>query len=132
MKSLILMEALRYGSMAVSTTVSDWYAKTGVTGIIVMAMLVVPLTILMIATLLVKPRRWHVTKLFFMLLFILGVALFMGGGAFALLAQILLAGRIQVEEALFYLTPVPSPAECAERLGVTAYYHKGEKVFPVG
>ena len=68
----------------------------------------------------------------FMLLFILGVALFMGGGAFALLAQILLAGRIQVEEALFYLTPVPSPAECAERLGVTAYYHKGEKVFPVG
>jgi uncharacterized membrane protein YjdF len=65
------MEALRYGSMAVNTTVSDWYAKTGVTGIIVMAMLVVPLTILMIATLLVKPRRWHVTKLFFMLLFIL-------------------------------------------------------------
>lgn len=78
MKSLILLEALRYGSMAVSTSVSDWYAKTGVTGIIVLAMLVVPLTILMISTLLVKPRRWHVTKIFFMLLFILYGA-FIGG-----------------------------------------------------
>ena len=68
MKSLILMEALRHGSMAVSTTVSDWYAKTGVIGLIVMSMLVVPLTILIIATLLVKPRRWHVTKIFFILL----------------------------------------------------------------
>jgi hypothetical protein len=57
--------------MVVSTSVSDWYAKTGVTGLIVLAMLVVPLSILMIATLLVKPRRWHVTKIFFMLLFIL-------------------------------------------------------------
>ena len=33
-----------------------------------MSMLVVPLTILIIATLLVKPRRWHVTKIFFILL----------------------------------------------------------------
>ena len=71
MKSLILLEALRFLGLSVSTSVSDWYAKTGVTGYIVLAMLVVPLTILMIAVLLVKPRRWNVTKLFFMLLFIL-------------------------------------------------------------
>jgi uncharacterized membrane protein YjdF len=71
LKSLILLEALRYTSMAVGTSVTDWYAKTGVTGLIVLAMLVVPLSILMIATLLVKPRRWNVTKLFFILLFIL-------------------------------------------------------------
>jgi uncharacterized membrane protein YjdF len=57
--------------MAVSTSVADWYAKTGVTGFLVLAMMVVPLSILIIAVLLVKPRRWNVTKLFFMLLFIL-------------------------------------------------------------
>jgi hypothetical protein len=67
----MLLEALRYSSMAVSTSVADWYAETGVTGLIVLAMLAIPLTILMIATLLVKPRRWHVTKIFFMLLFLL-------------------------------------------------------------
>jgi hypothetical protein len=71
LKFLILLEALRYTGMAVGTSVADWYAKTGVTGLIVLAMLVVPLTILMIATLFVKPRRWHVTKIFFMLLFLL-------------------------------------------------------------
>lgn len=71
MKSLILLEALRYTGMAVSTSVADWYAKTGVTGFLVLAMMVVPLSILIIAVLLVKPRRWNVTKLFFMLLFIL-------------------------------------------------------------
>ena len=71
MKSLILLEALRFLGVSVGTSVSDWYAKTGVTGYIVLAMLVVPLTILMIAVLFVKPRRWNVTKLFFMLLFIL-------------------------------------------------------------
>jgi hypothetical protein len=48
LKSLILLEALRYTGMAVNTSVADWYAKTGVTG-----------------------RRWHVTKIFFMLLFLL-------------------------------------------------------------
>jgi uncharacterized membrane protein YjdF len=57
--------------MAVSTSVADWYAKTGVTGFLVLAMMVVPLSILIIAVLLVKPRRWNVTKIFFMLLFIL-------------------------------------------------------------
>ena len=57
--------------MAVSSSVADWYAKTGVTGFIVLAMMVVPLSILIIAVLLVKPRRWNVTKIFFMLLFIL-------------------------------------------------------------
>ena len=71
MKSLILLEALRYTGMAVSSSVADWYAKTGVTGFIVLAMMVVPLSILIIAVLLVKPRRWNVTKIFFMLLFIL-------------------------------------------------------------
>ncbi len=71
MKSLILLEALRFLGMSVGTSVADWYAKTGVTGYIVLAMLVVPLTILMIAVLFVKPRRWHVTKIFFMMLFIL-------------------------------------------------------------
>ncbi len=71
MKSLILLEALRFLGMSVGTSVADWYARTGVTGYIVLATLVVPLTILMIAVLLVKPRRWNVTKLFFMLLFIL-------------------------------------------------------------
>ena len=40
-------------------------------GVVVLGMLMVPLTILMVATLLVKPRRWNVTKLFFMLLFLL-------------------------------------------------------------
>ena len=78
MKSLILLEALRYTGVAVSTTVADWYAKTGVTGLIVLAMMVVPLSILMIAVLFVKPRRWNVTKLFFMLLFLLYGA-FVGG-----------------------------------------------------
>ncbi len=71
MKSLILLEALRFLGVSVSTSVADWYARTSVNGLIVLAMLVVPLTILMIAVLLVKPRRWNVTKLFFMLLFIL-------------------------------------------------------------
>ena len=71
MKSLILLEALRFLGVSVGSSVADWYARTGVTGLIVLAMLVVPLTILMIAVLLVKPRRWNVTKLFFMLLFIL-------------------------------------------------------------
>jgi uncharacterized membrane protein YjdF len=71
LKSLILLEALRYTGMAVSTSVADWYAKTGVTGFLVLAMMVVPLSILIIAVLLVKPRRWNVTKIFFLLLFIL-------------------------------------------------------------
>ncbi len=71
MKSLILLEALRFLGMSVGTSVADWYARTGVTGYIVLAMLVVPLTILMISTLLVKPRRWHVTKIFFIMLFII-------------------------------------------------------------
>ncbi len=71
MKSLILLDALRFLSASVGSSVADWYAKTSVTGYIVLAMLVVPLTILMISTLLVKPRRWHVTKIFFMMLFII-------------------------------------------------------------
>jgi hypothetical protein len=71
LKSLILLEALRFLGMSVSTSVADWYARTSVTGYIVLSMLVVPLTILMISTLLVKPRRWHVTKIFFMMLFII-------------------------------------------------------------
>ena len=62
MKSLILMEALRYGSMAVSTSVSDWYEKTGFTGIIVMAMLVVIGVRLVGYDSLMAPRKWPSTK----------------------------------------------------------------------
>ena len=78
MKSLILLEALRYTGVAVGTTVADWYTSTSVIGLIVLAMMVIPLFILIITVLFVKPRRWNVTKLFFMLLFLLYGA-FVGG-----------------------------------------------------
>ncbi len=57
--------------ISVGTSVADWYARTGVTYIVVLAMLLVPFTILMIATLLVKTRKWHVRKIYFLLLFLL-------------------------------------------------------------
>ncbi len=70
MKSLILLEVLRYMGMSVGTSVADWYARTGVTFFVVLAMLVFPFTILKTATLLVKPKKWHVTKIYFLLLFL--------------------------------------------------------------
>ena len=71
MKSLILIEALRVSGSVVSSSVADWYAKTGISGLIVLSVLGIPLIILMLAALFVKPRRWSITKIFFILLFLL-------------------------------------------------------------
>jgi hypothetical protein len=62
MRSLILVGA---------SSVADWYARTGIAGLVVIAILVIPLLILISSAILVKPRNLKVTGVFLALLVLL-------------------------------------------------------------
>ncbi|MFQ6053605.1 MAG: hypothetical protein ACE5OO_05180 [Candidatus Bathyarchaeia archaeon] len=61
-----------------ASSVADWYTRTGITGLIVITILELPVLILIISSIFGNPRRWKVTGIFISLLIIL-VGGFIGG-----------------------------------------------------
>ena len=55
----------------VAETVAEWTAKTSTSGLVVMSVLVIPLIIVILASLLMKPRNWNITKIFISLVMLL-------------------------------------------------------------
>ncbi len=58
-------------ALAGASSVADWYARTGIAGLVVIAILVIPILILVSSAILVKPRNLKVTGVFLALLILL-------------------------------------------------------------
>jgi len=68
--TMLTNSVMIYGAR-VAGTVADWTAKTSITGLVVMGVLVLPLIIVILASILLKPRNWNITKIFISLVMLL-------------------------------------------------------------